>query len=259
MTEVGQRYLERCKVIIESLKFAELEAAGAHLEAFGKLRMYSPNGIGHYHVISLIAQYSTFYPRVDFELNLSQIAPDLLADGYDLIISADSRLHDSGFIAQSIGTTYSVLCAGRGYIEQYGLPEKIADLRAHTCLRLYDPAFPKGWEIDGYDMDGIVSPRQIFTVNVAGSIAKAAKENMGICLIPSYVAAVSVGKGDLVRILPEVRANQRDISVIYPSRNFLDAKVRTWVDFLKTHLPERLSEDERVLSSGADATLAPFH
>ncbi|WP_440466164.1 LysR family transcriptional regulator [Pseudomonas sp. YH-1] len=257
LTEVGVRYLERCKAIIEDLKLAELEAAGAHLEAFGKLRMHSPNGIGHYHIISLIAQYSELQPNVDFELNLSQVTPDLLAEGYDLIISADSRVPDSGFIAQSLGTTYSVLCAGPGYIREHGLPEEVGDLKAHTCLRLHDPAFPKGWEIDGYDMDEIISPRQTFTVNVADSIAQAAKENMGVCLIPSYVAAASVGKGELVRVLPQVRANQRSISVIYPSRHFLDAKVRTWIEFLKKHLPERLMEDERVLRSGASGILTP--
>lgn len=259
LTEAGYRYLERCKVLLEDLKLAELEAAGAHLEAFGKLRMHSPNGIGHYHIIPLIAKYSQLQPNVDFELNLSQASPDLLAEGYDLVISADSRVSDSSFIARELGETYSVFCAGPAYIQEHGLPEEIDQLKDHTCLRLHDPSFPKGWEIDGYDMDEVISPRQTFTVNVAGSIAQAAKENMGVCLIPSYVAASSIARGDLIRVLPTVKANQRSISVIYPSRHFLDAKVRTWVEFLKGQLPTRLQGDEAALQAGASGRLAPGH
>ncbi|QHG64635.1 LysR family transcriptional regulator [Pseudomonas putida] len=256
MTEVGQRYLERCRGIIEEVKLAELEATGAHLEAFGKLRVHSPNGIGHYHVIPLIAQYSALNLDVDFDLSLSQVEPDMLAEGYDVLISANARFADSGFIAQPLGSTYSVLCAGRNYLEERGSPESLKDLARHTCLMLRDPAFPKGWEIDGFDIEEIIPARQMFSVNVADSIAQAAKENMGICLIPGYVAAASIRNGDLVRVLPQIRANQRNISAIYPSRQFLDAKVRTWIDFLKKWLPERLFVDERILQGQASEVLA---
>ncbi|MDH0645319.1 LysR family transcriptional regulator [Pseudomonas sp. GD03858] len=247
LTEAGQRYLERCRSIIEEMKIAELEAAGAHLQAFGKLRVHSPNGIGHYHVIPLIAQYSGLHPNVDFELNLSQLAPDMIAEGYDLVISADSRVADSGFIAQTLGSTYSVLCAGRGYIEEHGAPTSLKDLIGHRCLGLRDPAFPMGWEIEGVDIGELLPVRQQFSVNVADALAQAAKENMGICLIPSYVAAAAITNGDLVCLLPHVRANQRSITAIYPSRHFLDAKVRTWIDYLKKYLPERLTADELIL------------
>ncbi|MFJ3485927.1 LysR family transcriptional regulator [Pseudomonas sp. NPDC090202] len=249
LTEVGTRYLQHCKSILADLHLAELEASGAQTEAFGKLRVHAPNGIGQFHIVGLIAEYSKLHPNVDFELTLSHVAPDLLAGGYDLMISAGSKMENSGFIAQSLGSTYSVLCAGPDYLRSAGMPTSLADLAAHDCLALHDPAFARGWEIEGFDMQAIVPARQRLTVNVADSIARAARENMGICLIPGYVAADSIRKGDLIRVLPEIKANQREISVIYPSRQFLDAKIRTWIDFLKLHLPQRLNEDDLILAS----------
>jgi hypothetical protein len=37
------------------------------------------------------------------------------------------------------------------------------------------------------------------------------------------------------------------VYALYPSRRFLDAKVRTWVDFLKAELPKLFAEHEAVM------------
>lgn len=243
-TDAGKRFLERGRLLLEDLKSAEMEASGAHLEAFGTLRMHAPNGIGRYHIIPLMAEYRALHPKVNFELALGPIAPDLLAGGFDLQILGDNQIPDSGFICQTIGTTYSVVCAGPGYLAERGEPMTLEELATHTCLQLSDPAFPKGWEIEGLEIREDTDAQPVFRVNVADAIAQAAKSNMGLVLIPGYVAASAVRSGELVRVLPEIKAHVRNISVLYPSRRFLDAKVRTWIDFLKENLPRRQAMDE---------------
>ncbi|TFY87405.1 LysR family transcriptional regulator [Pseudomonas kairouanensis] len=248
LTEVGARYLQHCKSILESLALAELEASGAQTQVFGKLRMHAPNGVGQFHIIALVAQYLKLHPDVDFELTLSQVSPDLLGEGYDLMITADSKIESSGFFAQTLGTTYSVFCMGLEYLKTAGAPATLAELAGHDYLALHDPSFPKGPEIEGVDLDGMMPMRQRLTVNVADSVAQAARQNMGICLVPGYVAADAIRRRELVRVLTNITANRRDISVIYPSRQFQDAKIRTWIEFLKANLPKRLEEDDRFLT-----------
>lgn len=250
LTEVGSRYLEHCKSIMGDLELAELEASGAQTHVFGKLRMHCPHGIGQFHIIPLVAQYLKQHPDVDFDVTLSHVSPDLLAGGYDLLISADSKIESSGFFAQPLGATYSVFCAGPDYLRTTGAPQALKELARHDYLALRDSSFPKGLEIEGLDVEGVMPARKRLTVNVADSIAQAARENMGICLIPGYVAADSIRRGELVRVLTQITANRRDISVIYPSREFLDAKIRTWIDFLKANLSRRLDEDHQVLEGG---------
>ncbi|MCY1550688.1 HTH-type transcriptional regulator DmlR [compost metagenome] len=160
---------------------------------------------------------------------------------------------DSGFICRTIGSTYSVVCAGPEYLESRGVPRSLEDLARHTCLQLQDPAFPRGWEIEGLDTEAFGGTDAAFKVNVADAIAQAAKANMGIVLIPGYVAAAAIRNRELVRVLPEVKAHLRKISVIYPSRRFLDAKVRTWIDFLKENLQKRQAIDELSLCGSSEA------
>lgn len=60
---------------------------------------------------------------------------------------------------------------------------------------------------------------------------------MGICVLPDLIAAKAFAQGRLVRLLAEYSLHERSIYALYPSRRFLDAKVRTWVEFLKEQLP----------------------
>ncbi|KAF1053562.1 MAG: HTH-type transcriptional regulator DmlR [Stenotrophomonas maltophilia] len=181
------------------------------------------------------------------ELTLAQRQPDILEEGQDVVITRDRELPDSEFVAQTLGSIYSVLCASPAYLAANGTPHSVADLRDHRCLRLQDPTFPEGWAFEEDNEESIIRPRDTFMVNVAEALAGAARSDMGICLLPSYVAAPALRQRALVRVLPEYSLHARQIYALYPSRQFLDAKIRTWVDFLKEELPRAFEADEAVL------------
>jgi hypothetical protein len=44
-----------------------------------------------------------------------------------------------------------------------------------------------------------------------------------------------------------------NIYALYPSRKFIDAKTRTWVEFLRTHLPKVIARDEALLAEVGEA------
>lgn len=44
-------------------------------------------------------------------------------------------------------------------------------------------------------------------------------------------------EGQLIRLLPEYRLWERNTHAIYPARRFLDAKIKTWVEFHMAELP----------------------
>lgn len=242
LTEVGERYLQRCRQILGEVDEAAAEARGAHINPSGRLRVQSMTGLGLQHLTGLIARYSERYPQVVVDLTLSQRHPDLLEDGQDVVITFARELPDSQMVAQLLGPMFSVLCASPAYLAQHGVPRQPADLQGHRMLRLLDPL-----QQDAVDAELGELPAECFQVNVAESLVKAAQAGMGVCLLPSFVAGPSMRDGSLLRLLPERRLRQRSIYAIYPSRRFLDAKIRTWVDFLKAELPPLLAADEALL------------
>jgi hypothetical protein len=76
----------------------------------------------------------------------------------------------------------------------------------------------------------------------------AIREGMGIGMLPLYAAIDGLRDGTIVRVLPEHTLQKMNIYALYPSRKFIDAKTRTWVEFLRTHMPKVIARDEALLA-----------
>jgi DNA-binding transcriptional LysR family regulator len=246
LTEAGQRYLLRCQQILGYIEEAEAEASDAHAHPAGNLKVHSMTGIGQHYLIKAIAAYNRKYPDVSFDLTLANRTTDILDEGYDVSVVIARELPDSGLVSKCIGSTFSVLCASPGYIAENGFAHRPGDLHQHRCLRLVNAAMSLDkWQFEGPDGDEMVAiNRSVFQVNTADAMTEAVRAGIGIGALPVYSAIAGLRDGSLVRVLPQYRLYQLKVFALYPSRQYLDAKIRTWVEFLRDTLPERLKADE---------------
>ncbi|CAH0138050.1 LysR family transcriptional regulator [Pseudomonas brassicacearum] len=251
LTEAGMRYLERCEKIIDDLRDADEEAGTAQTLPVGRLKIHTMSAIGNHYVIAAIARYREIHPRVMFDLTLSNRIPDLLEEGFDMSIVLARDLPDSGFVAQRLGITYSVLCASPAYLEKHGTPGTPAALGEHECLRIVNTVMPMdNWTLEGPEgMQTITIPESPLHINTADGMTIAIKKGMGIGIQPIASAVDGLRAGTLLRVLPEYRLEELNLFAIYPSRKFVDAKIKTWVEFLKQSIPELLASDEDIVGS----------
>jgi len=49
--------------------------------------------------------------------------------------------------------------------------------------------------------------------------------------------------------MPDYRLQELNLYAIYPSRQYLDAKIKTWVEYLRNSLPEILAAHEADLKT----------
>lgn len=251
LSEAGSRFAERCRQILGEVEQAEIEAGCARIDPRGRLRVHSITGLGIQLLARLAGRYSERYPAVDLELTLSQHHPDLLQDGLDVVITLRHQLEDSELIAQRLGSVSQVLCAAPSYLAQHGVPRHPEDLHRHRCLRLADPSLGDRWRFLCDDGEQLIEPGESFKVNVAEAMANTAETGMGICMLPDYVAAPALQRGSLRRLLPGFQLQEKTIYALYPSRRFLDAKIKTWVDFLREELPQVLEANRAILHAPA--------
>ncbi|MCE1116775.1 MULTISPECIES: LysR family transcriptional regulator [Pseudomonas] len=243
VTEAGQRYLKRCKAIFDEIDTAAAEAASARAQAAGRLRLHTITEFGLEHLMPLVGGYRERYPQVAIDLSLTEDTPALLEEGLDVLVTLCRRLPDSEFVAQHLGQVCSVLCASPAYLARHGMPGSPAELGDHPCVLLSDPLYPGGWHFD----DALFRFQEVLRVNQPEAACQATIAGMGICLLPSFVAAKALGEGRLLRVMPQLRLHPREVYALYSSRRFLDAKIRTWVDYLKAHLPGAFERDQGVL------------
>ena len=249
LTEAGQRYLQRCQQILGYIEEAEAEAGDAHARPAGNLKLHTMTGIGQHYLIQAAAEYHEKYPEVSFDLTLANRTTDILDEGYDVSVVTARELPDSGFISKRLGETHSVLCAAPAYLAQHGTPQQPAELAEHQCLRLVYPVMSLDkWLLDGPDGQQLVSvERTHFQVNTVDAMTVALKAGMGIGALPVYSALQSLEDGSLVRVLPGHTLYPLGVYALYPSRQYMDAKIRTWVEFLRDYMPARLAADQRRL------------
>ncbi|WP_296659346.1 LysR family transcriptional regulator [Paraburkholderia sp.] len=255
LTEAGERYLHNCKRILADVEQAEAEATAAHANPAGKLRVYGGTSFGQHYVMPLIARYQQHLPEVAVDLTISQEMPDIIEEGFDVAVVVAAELEDSALISQQLGSTAAILCASPDYLRTRGVPQSFDDLNAHTCLHLTDASLPAGqWVSEGPQGERFrhtgVTP---FQVNNPEALALAIREGMGIGPLPVPVALPGLANGTLVRVLPTHRLQKLNIYALYASRRYLDAKIRTFVEFLRAKVPAVLAEQEAALSACDDA------
>jgi DNA-binding transcriptional LysR family regulator len=249
LTEAGERYLLRCQQIMAYVDEAEAEASAAYVKPSGRLRIHAMTSLGQRYVIPSISGYHKRYPDVAVELTLAQRIPDMLEDGYDVSLVVARELPDAGLIYRQLGSTFSLLCASPAYLDKYGVPQQPADLDNHACLQLVSPISPLvEWVLEGPDGEAVVAVRSNFQVNVAEAMLTAIREGMGIGVLPIYSAVDALRAGTIVRVLPQHRLQTMGVYALYPSRQYLDAKISTWVDWMHETVDRTLQEDHQALA-----------
>ncbi|MFS6936868.1 LysR substrate-binding domain-containing protein, partial [Klebsiella oxytoca] len=74
------------------------------------------------------------------------------------------------------------------------------------------------WLFDGPNGQEMVSiGASPFQVNVGDAMTEAIRSGLGIGILPVYSAIEDLGKGTLVRVLPQHRLQQLNVYALYPS------------------------------------------
>lgn len=257
LTSAGENYLRRCRQILADVDRAEEEASCAHERPAGVLRMHSFASVGHHYVLPALTRYHAQYPEVSIELSLSQRMPDLFDGTSDMAVVTASSLPDSELVSHLLGSTFSILCASPDYVRRHGAPARPQELAAHACLTLRTPAFPtREWVLEGPDGVEQIHVSGPVQTNTAESLALAIRDGVGIGMLPLYAAIDALSDGTLVRVLPEHILQKMNVYALYPSRRYIDAKVRTWVELLRAQVPAMIERDVDTLNAIGRASQA---
>ncbi|MFC3107578.1 LysR family transcriptional regulator [Undibacterium arcticum] len=231
LTEAGAAYLERCRQVLLDIDDAALAAGRGAAEPSGTLRINAPVSFAVNHLGPVLAQYAARYPQVHLDVTLSDRVVDLVDEGYDLAIRI-GRIRDSSLVARQIAPLRMLLCAAPSYLASHGTPATPRDLAQHVCLHYSYWSTRDEWQFARDGKTHAVRIRGSLQANNGDLLRAAALAGMGIILQPSFIIGDDVRRGTLIPLLPDYQAAAGAIHAVYPSRRYLSAKVRTFVDFL---------------------------
>ena len=238
LTEAGQDYYQRAAQVLAMVEDAERAAAQETQEPRGTLRVATSMAFGATHLGAAVNAYLQRYPQVTMDMSLNDRIVDLVEEGFDLAVRI-ARSIDPGLVARPITRARIVACASPGYLEKFGTPRTPADLAKHNCLTYAHSGLEREWRFARRGRESRVKVAGNLHGNNGNIICDAAAAGLGVIVQPTFLVYELLRTRKLVRILDGWEAEALTIYAVYPNRQFLPPKVRSFIDFMV----ERFSDE----------------
>lgn len=172
------------------------EAGGDALAPEGTVRITSSEMMGLMAIPPILRKLRFTYPKIVFELSLNNRSDDLLRRAADIAVRM-VRPRQDGLVARKIGDVVLRFFAHKSYIERFGAPESLEDLKRFHLV---------GFDRDDHSARSVVAgsvpvSRDMFAFRCDNEAAQLAalKAGLGIGLVQSAIARLDP---ELVAILP---------------------------------------------------------
>ena len=237
LTEAGRTFHKHTSEIDSKIERAADIVRGTDLQPRGTVAFTVPSSIGAALMPALVTQFQTSWPELKFSIHFDDGLTDLVGGGFDLAIRISRKLDDSSLISRRLTSTTGVLAASPGYLDKYGVPASISELKDHRCLGLGSAVRTgSNWRLQ--DQGRIVEIPCVYSISANNHLALilAACLDNGIIYLPEICISNELLQQRLRIILPESSLPQLyGVYAVYPHRNAA-AKVKVLVNFIEGEL-----------------------
>jgi len=241
LTEAGNEYGARLHSILQEIDEAEMAAAAHSQELQGSVRVLSTPTMASYFIAPNIALWCARHPKLLLDLAIDP-QPLSRLEAFDLVVVAADEDFDVNVIARPLGTNNLILCAAPEYVRRTGLPQAPEDLLQHAYLK---PAQLPGQEQSGRKLrlelaapdTPAHSPVEVPVTPMLRTqsfdvMLRAGLDGVGFFAVSELIAKPYLNSGHLVQLLPDWILGRVTAYAALPTRKFMPAKTRTFLDFL---------------------------
>lgn len=239
VTEVGERFVTHCRAVLEEAQAAQDAVDELRAEPRGVVRLSCPVSLTQTVLAHVLPDFMTQYPKMQVRVTSSDRRVDVIGEGFDLAIRVRNKLDtDANLVVRSFGQGRTLLVASPALLNSLGRPAKPAELARLPALSMREHEGAQVWElIDASGMELSVEMQARLVTGDFAMLLEAARRGMGVALLPEFVCAPAITRGELEVVLPQWSVPEGIMHFVYPSRRGMLPGVRALVDFLAERLP----------------------
>ncbi|GAB6260856.1 LysR family transcriptional regulator [Photobacterium sp. R1] len=249
LTEAGKLYFEHCAHLAKGLVAAEEAVTLMQSAPKGWLRVTATYWLSHHVLSPIISEFQQHYPDIQVEVVMSHDIKDLVADDLDIAFRIwRGALPDSQLIARKCCPLPMHLYASPGYLEQAGEPAHPEDLIRHRALAtsLMKSADGFAWPLTHGDTTYAAPIQPHLVASDPELLVHHLTSGQGIGLFSAMRMQPFIQSGQIQRVLPDWTGPDFSLYALLPHTRMLPPKVRLFLDFLITRLPNAMSKDTQV-------------
>jgi len=237
LTDEGRIFYDRGLQIVGAIEDAEASVAQRGGKPKGLLRLTVPDAFGRLVVLPLLKQFLADWPDIQVEVSFSDRVADLFEEGFDLAVRIGVTSSDNRLVSRVVAKYRALLCAAPSYLDERGEPTSIDQLSRHDCLFFSSRAQKQSWRLrDAASAWTKVHGQSRLRLDSGEAIRDAALAGLGIGLLPEFLVAADLEAGRLRHVLPGAETDEVKIITVYPTKRFLEPRVRHFIDLMVAKL-----------------------
>lgn len=239
LTERGEICLERLRNIL--LEVDDMDATvGAAANAYcGLLKIAVPVIYGLHFLPMLVLKFQEQYPRIQFDVMLTDDPVDFVTSGRDISLSEAENVTRQDTVTRRFGSAATLLCATPEYLRRSPALTSIEDLANHRCIVLKSQRSWNGnWHLHG--PDGLLHSFPVVpavSCDTSAMLYECVLGSVGIGRLPVLLLEDAIEKGAIVQVLETYESPDAEFVLAYPGRTYLTAKTRAFIDFISANVP----------------------
>jgi DNA-binding transcriptional LysR family regulator len=243
LTDAGEAYLMRVRTILYEVEDAESAAAAHTRELQGTLHVLATPVLASYFLSPRIATWHARHPKVLLDIAIDPF-PQPRVEEFDVTFLVVDEGFDGDIVARPLATTDWIVCASPDYLQRAGTPASPGELRDHTYLKFQWPQnsghygrLARLQPLAGGDAVE-VDLRPALQTTSFDVLLRAALDGAGITFLSRMLVAPHLARGTLVQLLPDWIFGRFTIYAALPTRKFMPARTRAFLDFLAEFGPQ---------------------
>lgn len=235
MTEAGEAVFEEAREVLRRIGRLRETIEASNRAPRGRLKISAPRAEGDGDLGRAVMEFLAAYPDIRIDFRLEERFVDLVDEGYDVAIRIAS-LPDSNLIARRLSTIRVVTYCAPQTLVAHGRPEHPSELAGLPCIVDTNRRTPRNWSYRNFSRKNAekiwVSVKGRIEVNSPTAAVTAALAGLGFSCGPWPLVRDHARAGSLVTVLDDYELDDLGLYVVYPHRERMPAKLRSFIDHL---------------------------
>ncbi|SMC17665.1 DNA-binding transcriptional regulator, LysR family [Andreprevotia lacus DSM 23236] len=231
-TEAGEALYRDCTPLLAALGQVVARAGETRAALEGRLRLTAPVDYACGALGPWLAEFALLHPALEVEVIVSDHVLDMVGEGLDLAIRMGA-LHDSSLHALKLGDFAQLPIAAPALLDRHAPLQQPSDLATLPWVVLSQLKSPLNWSFTAGSEQAHVRMRPVMRANSASLVLHMVRAGVGASVLPDFMVADALAAGQLIQLLPAWSLPKGGIYAVYPAAQYLPAKVRALIDFLR--------------------------
>jgi LysR family transcriptional regulator for bpeEF and oprC len=224
LTNVGQEFYENITPHLNEIRNELIRVSDKQEEMVGTIRITTSDSFAQHTLAQIISEYNLKYPKVKFEMIITNDYVDLVKENIDLAFRA-GKLKDSTLLQKKFMATSFILVCSKKYIEKYSLACNLGEIKNHKYLS-FKP-IEKLFTEKGVTLNSVV------VTDSLPMLLRMALNGDGITVLPDFLCQKYLLTKELVRVIPSWKSKSENVHILYPPTKNLSKKVKEFIELAR--------------------------